>query len=171
VKESGPIEFKGLDACVDTKEMTMNQLRIVVACLFVVGLMALPTSPAAAAPGTKMIKKINKVRAKHGLRAVRRSRGLARSARSYARVMMARDYFGHGARIRAPRKFRRKGEAIAMSRGHRARPRRALRMWMHSPGHRALVLSSGFRFAGAGVTRGRYHGRRTTMWVLHLGAR
>jgi uncharacterized protein YkwD len=149
----------------------MNRLRIVVACLAVVGLMALPAAPAQAGPGTKMIKKINNVRAKHGLRSVHRSRGLARSARSYARVMMSRDYFGHGARIRAPRKFRRKGEAIAMLPGRRVRTRRTLRGWMRSPGHRALVLSSGFRFAGAGVTRGRFQGRRTTMWVLHLGAR
>ena len=149
----------------------MTQLRIVVACLLVAGLMALPGAPAQASPGTKMIKKINKVRDRHGLRPVRRSRALSRSARSYARAMMTRNVFGHGAANRARRRFRRTGEALAMSRGHRLQTRRTVRRWMRSPGHRALVLSRGFRFAGAGVSRGRFHGRRTTMWVLHLGGR
>jgi uncharacterized protein YkwD len=118
-----------------------------------------------------MIKKINNVRKNHGLRPVRRAPSLARSARRYARVMMSRDFFGHGSRIRAPRRFRRLGEAIAMRRGYRGSPRRTVRQWMGSPGHRALVLSPSFRFMGAGVAKGRFRGRRTTIWVLHLGAR
>jgi hypothetical protein len=35
--------------------------------------------------------------------------------------------------------------------------------------HRALVLTSMMRWAGAGVTRGRFGAKAATIWVLHLG--
>jgi uncharacterized protein YkwD len=149
----------------------MTRIRIAVVCLFLVGLLAVPAAPAQAGAGRTMIRKINNVRQNHGLRPVRRAPSLARSARRYARVMMSRDFFGHGSRIRAPRRFSRRGEALAMMPGYRPRTRRTLRMWLRSPGHRALVLSPAFRFMGAGYSRGRFRGRRATIWVLHLGSR
>jgi uncharacterized protein YkwD len=42
---------------------------------------------------------------------------------------------------------------------------------MNSPPHRALILSPGFRWLGAGIARGRLTGRRATTWVLHFGGR
>jgi uncharacterized protein YkwD len=149
----------------------MTRTCLAVVCLLLVGLVALPAAPVQAGSERAMIRKINNVRHKHGLRSVRRAPSLARSARRYARVLMRRDYFGHGARIRAPRRFRRLGEALALRSGHRSSPRRTVRQWMRSPHHRALVLSRSFRLMGAGVSKGRFRGRRATIWVLHLGAR
>ena len=148
----------------------MTRMRISVACCLVLGAMTLPAASASADESTHMIGKINNVRANHGLKPVRHAPSLARSADSYARTMMARDFFGHGSQINAPKKFRRLGEAIALGRG-RARAGRALRGWLHSPGHRALVLSPSFRFMGAGRSRGSFRGSHATIWVLHLGAR
>jgi uncharacterized protein YkwD len=152
-----------------TKGIPMIRIRIAVACLLLAGTLLATTTEAAAAPPV-MVQKINKVRAKHGLRALRHAPSLTRSAGAYARVMMSRDFFGHSSHIRAPRRFRRLGEAIAFHRGRRP-PRRSLRSWLRSPGHRALLLSPSFRYIGAGVSTGRFRGRRATIRVVHLGAR
>ena len=147
----------------------MTRIRIAAACLLIAG-MSLTAAGPASAGAPAMVKKINKVRAKHGLRALRHAPSLTRSAGAYARVMMSRDFFGHSSHIRAPRRFRRLGEAIAYHRGRRP-ARRSLRNWLRSPGHRALLLSPSFRYIGAGVSTGRFQGRRATIRVVHLGAR
>ena len=149
----------------------MTRLRIAVACCMLLGALTLPAASASADPSTSMVRKINNVRANHGLKPVRHAPSLARSAGSYARAMMARDYFGHSSHINAPKRFRRLGEAIAYRRGHGPSARGTLRSWLHSPGHRALVLSPAFRYMGAGKIEGSFHGRSATIWVLHLGSR
>lgn len=150
----------------------MTRLRVAMTCMLLIGLLAVPAVPAdAGGPSKSMVRKINRVRAKHGLRAVRHAPSLARSARSYASTMMARDFFGHSSHIHAPSRFNRLGEAIAMRYGRRTLASRTLRNWLHSPGHRALILSPGFRYVGAGVKKGRFRGHSATIWVLHLGSR
>jgi uncharacterized protein YkwD len=126
----------------------------------------------AGAIGTEpaMVAEVNRVRASRGLRPMRYSASLRRSAGSYARWMLRAGYFGHPARIRASRRFRRLGEAIAMHTGSRALIRHTLRRWLGSPPHRRLVLARGFRYLGAGRARGSFRGRRSTTWVLHLGS-
>ena len=74
-------------------------------------------------------------------------------------------------RIQASRSFRALGEALEWHTGFRSRYRRAVRSWLHSPPHRALLLSRRFRCIGADRARGHYLGHRATMWVLHFGAR
>jgi uncharacterized protein YkwD len=119
--------------------------------------------------GLRMVAAVNEVRAQHGLGALRPSRSLYRSARSYSRWMLRRDYFGHLPRIRASSRFSLLGEALAWHSGRRAGVSRTVRAWMHSPPHRALILHPGFRWLGAGIARGRLGSRSVTAWVLHLG--
>jgi uncharacterized protein YkwD len=83
--------------------------------------------------------------------------------------MLVNDRFGHLPRIRASRRFRTKGEALAMYGGWRRRPRRVLRLWLNSPPHRRIVLSRRMRFAGVGAARGRFGSSRMTTWTLHTG--
>jgi uncharacterized protein YkwD len=116
-----------------------------------------------------MVRAVNAARASHGVRPLRREQRLARSARAYARWMLRVDYFGHADRIRTSARFRLLGETIAWHTGRRARVRVTLRRWLRSPPHRALILSRRFRRIGAGLARGRMHGRPSTTWVLHLG--
>jgi uncharacterized protein YkwD len=85
--------------------------------------------------------------------------------------MMRSGHFGHASRIHASRRFRRVGEILEVHRGRRLRVRLAVRAWMHSPIHRAIILSRAFRLAGAGYTTGRFHGHAATMWVMHFGRR
>ena len=44
-------------------------------------------------------------------------------------------------------------------------------MWMHSPSHRAILLSNRFTRIGVGRARGRYGRTMATMWVAHVGRR
>jgi uncharacterized protein YkwD len=116
-----------------------------------------------------MIDKINAARARHGAPPLRPSPSLRRSALAFARHLMRRDLFGHAARIRASPRFRALGEVLAIHRGRRPRRSFTVRAWMGSPGHRSVLLSRMFRRVGAARARGRFHGRRTTIWVVQVG--
>jgi hypothetical protein len=120
-------------------------------------------------PGLRMLAAVNKVRAEHGLAALRGSRSLYRSAGGYARWMLRRDYFGHLSRIRASGRYSMLGENLAWHSGRRPGVSRTMRAWMHSPPHRALILHPGFRWLGAGMARGKLGRRSVTAWVLHMG--
>ena len=119
----------------------------------------------------QMIEAINDFRHAHGRRALRASGSLHGSANDFAGWLMAHDYFGHVGHIRASRSFRRLGEVIELHGGSSARVRRTVRRWARSPGHRAVLLSRGFRQAGAGMSTGRFRGHVATIWVVHVGAR
>jgi uncharacterized protein YkwD len=137
---------------------------VLIACLLV------PAAPAAAeSPAQKMIRKVNSYRKHRGVPPIHMSSSLNGSSRRYARHMMKSGYFGHARRIKASRRFKRLGEIIEMHRGHRYDIGGALRAWARSPGHNAILLDASFKYAGAGPVKGRFHGRRTTMWVMHFG--
>ncbi len=134
-------------------------------------LLALPAAATASSAQKRMLDRVNAVRAHHGLKPLRFAKSLSQSAARYSHTMMSRDYFGHGSRIHASRRFRSLGEILEIHRGKRIGIGRALRQWMHSPGHRSVILSSHFRFAGAGFSRGSFQGRGATIWVMHFGRR
>jgi uncharacterized protein YkwD len=118
-----------------------------------------------------LLRRLNDVRSAHGLRPLKLAPALEHSAGRFAGRLMATDVFGHGPRIRAGGSFRTLGETLALHTGWRPRPGTTVNRWLASPGHRPLVLSSRFRYAGAGVSHGRFGGRKATIWVLQLGAR
>ena len=132
---------------------------------------ALPAMPAGAATPVEdeMVDQVNAVRAGQGLKPLRPEPRLNQSAGSYAQWMLRHDYFGHQERIRATAGFARLGENLAWHTGWRPRVTGTVRAWLDSPGHRALMLSSRFRWIGAGTARGRLNGLAGTTWVLHLG--
>jgi len=148
----------------------VNSLRIFVLAAAFTMIMA----PAAAAksktdPAKAMADRINAVRADHGLRPLKVAPKLMGSSRRYVKRMMRHDSFSHGSAFRVPG-FRTSGEMLAYDRGWRLKPGPAIRMWLGSPGHRALMLSNSFRYVGASPARGRFGGGLTTMWVVHLAA-
>jgi uncharacterized protein YkwD len=116
----------------------------------------------------KMVKKINRIRHAYGLHRLRPSYSLFVSAKLYSHRMMSSDYFGHLSRIPVASGWRAAGETLEWHRGWRLQPRAVVSRWMHSPSHRAVLLSSRFSRIGVGRTRGNYHGR-ATMWVAHVG--
>jgi len=118
-----------------------------------------------------MVQSINKVRHAYGLRSLRPAYSLFVSARVYSHRMMRSDYFGHMPRIPVASRWRRAGETIEWHAGWRLRPRAAVRRWMRSPSHRAVLLSRRFTRIGVGRARGRYGRKTATMWVAHVGRR
>jgi uncharacterized protein YkwD len=84
---------------------------------------------------------------------------------------MRTDSFHHASRIQASSRFKRLGEALALHPGWRPKRSVTVRRWLRSSGHRALLLSSRFRYVGAGMARGRYGSGYATIWTLQLGSR
>jgi uncharacterized protein YkwD len=142
---------------------------LVVAVVLTMALVV-PAGPASAASSAaKMIQKVNQYRQNHGLSTLHMSRSLNHSSHRYAGRMMQSGYFGHSGRIQASRRFRRLGEIIEMHPGSQSEVGAALRAWINSPGHNAILLDGNFSFVGAGTVTGSFQGRRTTMWVMHFG--
>jgi uncharacterized protein YkwD len=124
-----------------------------------------------AAEADPIVEKVNEARASHGLRPLRPSPSLARSATRYSRWLMGIDRFFHDDRIHASSSFGRLGEALALHPGWRPQRGNTVRRWLRSSGHRALLLSRSFRLIGAGIARGRYGSGHATIWTLQLGTR
>ena len=116
-----------------------------------------------------MFEKVNATRAANGLQPLRPAPVLFRSARRYARWMMRRDYFGHLGRIRTSGRFALVGENLEWHTGKRPRVAGTVQAWLESPGHRALMLDTRFRWLGTGMAYGRMKGWASTTWVLHFG--
>jgi uncharacterized protein YkwD len=127
--------------------------------------------PAAAAPSHDAIDQLNDIRRSNGLAPLRQSPSLDRSSTRYARQMIRADFFGHSARIAVGSQFERSGETLALHDGWAAQAGQTITSWMNSPGHRAVLLSSRFRWVGMGLARGRIGSRLVTVWVAHVGAR
>jgi uncharacterized protein YkwD len=141
--------------------------------LLAVGVLAaallVPTSAAAGSTRRAMVHCINAARAKHGLPKLRTSRSLRHSSSAFARWMIRHDRFGHRSHVSVSRRWRFAGEALAMHTGWRAGVHGTVRQWLHSPGHRAIVLSKRFSYVGVGLSRGRLGGTAATIWVLQVG--
>jgi len=119
-----------------------------------------------------VVRAINRARAGHGLRALRKHRRLARAADAHSRSMLRADYFSHGAfsqRVRRYVSLRRVGETIAMT--SRCSARKVVRMWLNSPPHRAVLLSGGFRRVGVGRRKGRLGATRACLVTADFGSR
>ena len=127
--------------------------------------------PAAASPQRDAIIQLNQVRQAHGLPSLRASESLYRSSTRYAHHMIHADYFGHASRIAASSAFGRIGETLELHSGWNADPARTIDEWMHSPGHRAVLMSGAYRWVGMGIARGKIGSSPVTVWVAHVGAR
>ena len=106
---------------------------------------------------------LNRERARRGLRALRSESRLRSAASGHSRDMAEHDYFAHDTpsglsvvdRVRRTGYLRHAhawsvGENIAWGGGHYATPREIVDMWMHSEGHRANILNTGYRRSGSG---------------------
>ena len=126
----------------------------------------------------KVIRFVNRIRARHGLRRLRASRRLARAASVHSGDMLARDFLSHASsdgtgmaqRVRRYTRANWIGENIAALSG-RATARRTVRMWMQSPPHRAVLMSASGRRIGVGKRRGRLGSARRAVFTADLASR
>jgi uncharacterized protein YkwD len=146
--------------------------------MVVAAVAAIATSPAGAtsmergeklSPVERMIDKINKARTELGLRPLRSAPRLRRSSHGYAGHLIHTGSFVHGSDW-TRNGFRRSGEILALRRGWSRNPSPALRQWLGSNGHAALIFNPSFRYIGVAPARGYFGGARTTIWVAHFGA-
>lgn len=143
------------------------------ACSVVVCCLALPARPATAvAAGArldsterKVIRLVNQIRARRGLRRLKVSPALATAAGVHSGDMVARDFFSHvssdgtsmATRVHSYTGARWVGENLAIvTRRRRADAQRVVRMWMNSPGHRKVLLARSSRRIGVGKCTGRF---------------
>jgi uncharacterized protein YkwD len=136
-------------------------------------------APAAKAAGPRLdrgergiVRAINRVRARHGLPALRTHRRLARAADAHSRSMLRSNVFAHGAfsqRVRRYVRFRHVGETLAYS--SRCGGRRFVGMWLRSPAHRAVLFSPGFRRIGVGRRKGHLGARRACVVTADFASR
>jgi len=135
-----------------------------------------------------VLRELNRVRAEHRLPLLRASRPLARAADFHALSMAGRGYFSHTSangttfdrRIArfypvAGRSYWSVGENLLWS-APTITPRRAVELWMASPGHRRNILSPRYREIGISAVRasaapGVFAGREVTILVTDFGTR
>ena len=127
----------------------------------------------------KVIRIVNRIRGRHGLRRLRASRPLAVAATDHTTDMLRGDFLSHSssdgtAMAERVRRYTGKkcwiGESIAAIPG-RATARKAVRMWMNSPPHRAVLLSPAGRRIGVGKRRGKLGSARRAVFTADLAAR
>jgi uncharacterized protein YkwD len=164
---------------------TAASLTLAASCLLAALLAPPIISAASAAPRLDgreraIVRAINRQRAKHGLSNLKASRRLARAADFHSWEMLDADYFAHESRdggsfadrVRRYANHRALGETLAMLGGcGRKAARPVVRMWMNSPGHRAILLSSSFKRVGLGRRTGDLQGSRACLVTADFGSR
>jgi uncharacterized protein YkwD len=120
------------------------------------------TTLASTATERALLDEVNRVRAAHGLPALRNDGRLARAARSHTFDMLGRKTFEHGNTAARLRRFGVRsghiGENLAWGAGSYASPGAIVRMWLASPPHRANLLRRSFRRIGLAAAAGSFAG-------------
>jgi uncharacterized protein YkwD len=145
-----------------------RQRRVVLA---VAGVFAALVPPASAASPSRaelrIVRLINRERAKRDLAQLRINVHLVDAARYHSSEMLRYGYFDHNSlhpsrawdvRVRGflPRSL--VGETLAWGSGLFASPGMTVKMWMASPPHRRVLLDPSFRVVGIGRQLGRFDG-------------
>jgi uncharacterized protein YkwD len=108
---------------------------------------------------------LNQIRAQHNLSPLTASDPLRNAARSHSADMLQHSYFEHDgrnetwdARIARYLKSPLIGETIAWGTGSSGSAAGIVSLWMHSPPHRAIILTSDLHRVGLGLALGTYAG-------------
>jgi uncharacterized protein YkwD len=110
---------------------------------------------------------LNAIRHEHGLGTLTSSTALRKAARLHSSDMLARGYFEHNSpnetfdvRIRRFLKSPLVGENIAWGTGRYGTAEGIVKLWMHSPPHRHIILMGSLHRVGLGITTGSFEGSR-----------
>jgi uncharacterized protein YkwD len=115
-----------------------------------------------------MVKRINKLRGRHGLHPVRASKSLNGSTARFSHWLMAHDAFAHRSHVSADQRFKGLGEVLAMHTGHAYAGNMTARQWLGSPVHRNILLNPSLHWIGAGVSRGNFRGGAAVIWCVQV---
>jgi uncharacterized protein YkwD len=108
---------------------------------------------------------LNEIRQQHGLSSFTASDQLRNAARFHSADMLARGYFEHDSaneawdvRVNRYVKAPMVGEDLAWGTGSYGTPEGIVSQWMHSPTHRAIILTAGLKRVGIGLVTGTFDG-------------
>ena len=114
-----------------------------------------------------VFKLLNQIRRDHKLAPFTFSAALRSAAREHSADMLAHHYFEHNSpsetfdhRIRRHLDSSLVGENIAWGTGRYATPEGLVKLWMHSPTHRHIILMRSLHRIGLGVAIGTFAGSR-----------
>jgi uncharacterized protein YkwD len=149
----------------------LTRLIILAAALFAVAATQPGIADASSTPPRKLLlKRINHARVRYGLAPVSSNRALHVAAMRHTSDMIGRDYFAHTSPTGSTMTDRIlrtgyvsgyswvAGETLAWGWGSQAGPRATVRAWLHSPEHRAILLSGKYRTIGIARSCGRFLG-------------
>ena len=161
-----------------------RRLIVVAATLLLAAGLGTATARAANTPWNPLFRAINDVRRAHGLRPVAASPRLHWAARHHSNDMVVHHYFAHTSPYGSTLYGRimssgfltygywEAGETLAWGTGFDGTPAGVVQMWMHSPEHRAILLSPLFRFVGIGRAQGTFMGHaHAAVWTADWGHR
>jgi uncharacterized protein YkwD len=158
----------------------MFRVRAVLAYALTSMLLMVPAAQARVSRAERaVIKRVNNLRAQHGLRGLHGDPRLARAADAHSRDMLQANFFAHessnGAsaytRIRRYRRSNLIGETLAYQPiAGNTSPAAIVRMWKHSPGHFAVLTTGRFRRIGVAKRRGVLFGQKVTVWTADLSS-
>lgn len=132
-------------------------MRTLILATMVAGFAAFPAATAPRDMSAQVLDLVNAERAKHGCPPLQLNARLVRAAERQSRQMATQDFFSHndpdgttpGERVHATGYvFQMIGENIEAGTDT---PEDAVDGWMHSPGHRANILTCAFRETGVAV--------------------
>lgn len=148
-----------------------KKLLIMLAAALLAVLVVLPATASASITLTtkemKVVTLINQIRADAGLAKLCVKPSLVRAARSHSAEMGAKQYFGHDSfngdsfakrlvshgYVKEGYRIWKAGENVAWGGGLFSTPEIVVDNWMHSDGHRAVILTKSFRNIGIGVKK------------------
>jgi uncharacterized protein YkwD len=134
----------------------------------------------AALDGTerKVVRLVNRIRARHGLKRLRTSATLARAANDHTVDILRTDTLSHASSDGTPMATRVRrytgadwvGENVAAVWGKGGTASKVVRMWMTSPGHRAVLLAPAGRRIGVGRAKGTMAGARRAVFTADFAS-
>lgn len=128
----------------------------------------------------RVIREVNRMRARNGLAAYSPSHALSRSADFHSRDMLRGNFFAHVSsngisfegRVRRYTRAARIGENLAwVPGGRRISARQVVAMWMGSPTHRAAMLAPDFARMGVARRTGVIGRTKVTVVTADLATR
>jgi uncharacterized protein YkwD len=137
-------------------------LKWLLVAITALALLAPTAATAMSSSEASLLREMNRVRAEHGLGALRADTHLERAARSHSREMIASGSFAHGAFASRMATFSvtgsLAGENLAWGTGSRGSAQGIVAAWLASPEHRANLLRPLFNRVGIGNLVGSFLG-------------
>jgi uncharacterized protein YkwD len=163
---------------------TGRRIIALVAAAGVLGIAAAPVQAGTTPQWVTLLRAINKVRSAHGLKPMAASQRLRVAALNHSHDMLWRGYFAHTSPTGSTLTYRVMhsgfvtygqwwaGETLAWGSGGYGAPDNVVKAWMHSPEHRAILLSPRYHLVGIGRSYGTFLGHTgASVWTVDWGHR